>query len=249
VRPAGWAPVKRSPTGTPNIGARHQESLAGFFFVALVVVLINALVVPAPLAAQTRSSRRAPAPRRPAAPTLKVEAAKVTCPTLLGRGVRTRVEYCDVLIGRNPADGILIAVPPHDGTAYVTFTLHNRHTYSEEEVRARRGYARYTAVVGLLTPAGDLLDRGAVQSEFFAEKDLFDRIEGGAGPRGLKAVAPIGSEQVRIAVEDPKVTQVSLLGEKLTVTRGDQTATYTIVGTPIASVGNIKVEYRPGRRR
>jgi len=94
--------------------------------------------------------------------------------------------------------------------------------------------------------AGDLLDRGAVQGEFFSEKDLFDRIEGGAGPRGLKAVAPIGSEQVRIEV-DPATTQVSLLGEKLTVTRGDQTATYTIVGTPIASVSNIKVEYKPKR--
>lgn len=194
---------------------------------------------------QTRS-RRTPA-RKPAAPALKVEAAKVTCPSLLGRGVRTRVEYCDVLIGRNPADGILITVPAHDGVAYVTFTLHNRHTYSEMEVRARRAYAEYTAVAGLLTAAGDLLDRAAVQSEFFAEQDLFDRIEGGAGPRGLKAVAPIGSEQVRIPVEDPKVTQVSLLGEKLTVRRIDQTATYTIVGTPIASVSNMKIEYRPRR--
>lgn len=192
-------------------------------------------------------TRRRPPARKPATPALKVDTASVTCPSLLGRGVRTRVDYCDVLISRNPADGILITMPPHDGTAYVSFNLHNRHTYSEEEVRARRAYARYTAVVGLLTKSGDLLDRGAVQSEFFGEKDLFDRIEGGAGPRGLKAVAPIGSEQVRIEVPDPKVTEVSILGEKLTVSRGSQTATYTIVGTPIASVSNIKVEYRPKR--
>ncbi|MGE5815314.1 MAG: hypothetical protein ACM36C_12560 [Acidobacteriota bacterium] len=195
-----------------------------------------------PLEAQTR--RKAPV-RKPPAPALKVEAASITCPSVLGRGARTHLEYCDVLIGRNPADGIHIKIPPRDGTAYVSFLLHNRHTFSEEEVRARRAYARYTAVVGLLTTAGDLLDRGAVQSEFFAEKDLYERIEGGAGPRGLKAVAPIGAEQVRIEVPDAKVTEVSLLGEKLTVTKGDQTATYTIVGTPIASVSNIKVEYRP----
>lgn len=210
----------------------------------LVIFVLHAFAGPVVAGAQTR--RRTP-PRRTATPALKVEAAAVKCPSQLGRGVRTRVDYCDVLISRNPADGILITMPPHDGTAYVSFNLHNRHTYSEEEVRARRAYARYTAVVGLLTKAGDLLDRGAVQSEFFAEKDLFDRIEGGAGPRGLKAVAPIGSEQVRIEVPDPKVSEVSILGEKLTVSRGSQTATYTIVGTPIASVSNIKVEYRPKR--
>lgn len=212
-----------------------------FVFLLLAFALFSGAI---PLEAQTR--RRAPA-KKPAAPTLKVDVATITCPSVLGRGVRTRVEYCDVLIGRNPGDGILVAIPPHEGTAFVSFDLHNRHTYSEEEVRARRAYARYTAVVGLLTAAGDLLDRGAVQSEFFSEKDLFDRIEGGAGPRGLKAVAPIGSEHVRIEVPDVKVTQVSILGEKLTVSKGSQTATYTIVGTPIASASNIKVEYRPKR--
>ena len=211
-----------------------------------VACLLVSAVLAGPSVGEAQTRRRPPA-RKPATPALKVDAASVTCPSLLGRGVRTRVDYCDVLISRNPADGILITLPPHDGTAYVTFTLHNRHTYSEEEVRARRAYARYTAVVGLLTKAGDLLDRAAVQSEFFTEKDLFDRIEGGAGPRGLKAVAPIGSEQVRIEVPDPKVSEVSILGEKLTVSRGSQTATYTIVGTPIASVSNIKVEYRPKR--
>jgi hypothetical protein len=211
----------------------------------IVLLLVSALLVgPISLHAQTRKK---PPARKPPAPALKAEAASVACPSVLGRGVRTRLEYCDVLIGRNPAEGIRITLPPHDGTAYVSFLLHNRHTYSEEEVRAHRAYARYTAVVGLLTAAGDLLDRGAVQSEFFAEKDLYERIEGGAGPRGLKAVAPIGAEQVRIEVPDAKITEVSLLGEKLTVTKGDQTATYTVVGTPIASVSNVKVEYKPRR--
>jgi hypothetical protein len=168
------------------------------------------------------------------------------CPALLGRGARTRAEFCDVLVSRKPAEGILVTIPAHDGNAFVTFTLHNRHTYSEEEVRARRAYANYTAVVGLLTMDGELVERAAVQSEFFAERDLFDRVEGGAGPKGLKAVAPIGAEQIRIPV-DAATTQVSILGEKLTVVRRDQTATYTVVGTPIASVSNVRIEYRPKR--
>jgi hypothetical protein len=197
------------------------------------------------LDAQTR--RRTPA-RRQTAPALKTESAVIKCPAVLGRGARTRLEFCDVLISRQPADGVLITIPPHEGAAFVSFSLHNRHTYSEEEVRANRAYAKYMAVVGLLTMDSELIERAAVQSEFFTERDLFDRVEGGAGPRGLKAVAPIGAEQVRIEVE-ASTNQVSLLGEKLVVVRRDQTATYTVVGTPIATVSNIKVEYRPRRTR
>lgn len=191
-------------------------------------------------------TRRRPPARKPAAPALKSEPAALKCPAQLGRGARTRSEFCDVLVSRNPGEGILVTIPPHDGQAFLTFTLHNRHTYSEEEVRARRAYASYTAVIGLLTMEGELIERAAVQSEFFAERDLFDRIEGGAGPRGLKAVAPLGAEQVRIPV-DATTTQVSVLGEKLTVVRRDSTATYTVVGTPIASISDVKVQYRPKR--
>lgn len=197
------------------------------------------------LDAQTRTPRRTTSQAR-RAPALKVEPAAIQCPSELGRGVRTRLQFCDILISRQPDDGAIVTIPPHDGQAWVTFTLHNRHTFSEEEVRARRAYARYTAVVGLLTMDGELIERAAVQSEFFVEANLFDRIEGGAGPRGLKAVAPIGAEQVRIPVESD-VERVSLLGEKLMVGRREANATYTIVGTPIATVSNVKVEYRPRR--
>jgi len=39
-------------------------------------------------------------------------------------------------IGRTPADGIAITIPPHKGTTVLTFDLHNRMTYSEDLVRA-----------------------------------------------------------------------------------------------------------------
>lgn len=158
--------------------------------------------------------------------------------------MRTKLDFCDVLSGRDPAEGIRISLPPHSGSAFVSFTLHNRHTYSESEVKAQRAWGRYVAVVGLLTMEGDLLSRAAVQSEFFNEASLFDRIEGGAGPQGLKAVAPVGAEQVRIEVP-ADVTEVSLLGERLQVTRRDREATYALPGTPIATVSGLTVEYRP----
>ena len=50
-----------------------------------------------------------------------------------------------------PADGIIIKLPPHAGPVTLTFDLHNRHTYSEEQIKANRAYRRYTATIGVLT--------------------------------------------------------------------------------------------------
>jgi hypothetical protein len=92
---------------------------------------------------------------------------------------------------------------------------------------------------------GELLGRGAVTSEFRTAKDLHERIGGGAGPGGVKAVAPIGSETVRTTIP-AGVTQVSLLGEILDALTaiGRETAA---PGRPVAIVSNVRVEYRAGR--
>ena len=97
---------------------------------------------------------------------------------------------------------------------------------------------------------GELLGRGAVQTEFRTVKDLFDRIIGGAGPGGTKAVAPLGNEHVSITIP-PAVNQVSLLGEVLdaTTAAGREVAT---PGRPVAIVSNVQVTYiaaPPPRKR
>ncbi len=147
-----------------------------------------------------------------------------------------------MLAGRDPAEGVIVSIPPHT-EATLTFDIHNRHTYSEEEVRAGRGFARYVAVIGVLSITGELLGRGAVQTEFRNARDLYDRITGGAGPGGLKAVAPLGREQVSITVP-AGVDQVSLLGEVLeaSTSAGREVAT---PGRPVAIVSNVQVEYLP----
>jgi len=200
-----------------------------------------ALVVAVPLSAQTRRPTRRPPP--PAPPT-KV-APEMTCPAPLGVGVTSKAAFCEVMAGRDPAGGVLIKIPPHRGPATLTFDLHNLHTYSEEQVRAKRAFARYTATIGALTMDNTLLSRAVVQNEFRTATDLVDRVSGGAGPGGVKAVAPTGLEQVSIEVPEEEL-QVSLLGEKLAVERMDGAATYTQPGRPIAAISNVMLEYRPG---
>jgi len=215
----------------------------------LIILLLFATVA-APGRAQTRKpAPPAPAPaRRPAvAPVvpLKKESVELTCPNPLGVGVKTRLAFCDVMSGRDPAGGILIALPLHRGPVTLTFDLHNRHTYSEEQVKANRAFSRYTATVGVLTMDNTLISRAVVQNEFRKAADLVDRVGGGAGPGGVKAVAPTGIEAVTITIPEEE-QQISILGEKVTVERLDGTATYSSAGRPVAVISNVMIEYRPG---
>ena len=153
--------------------------------------------------------------------------------------------YCDVLTGRDPKEGILIKLPARRGLLTLKFNLHNRHTYSEEQVRMKRAFASYTSSIGVLTLDNTLLTRAVVASEFRTAEDLLERIGGGAGPGGVKAVAPVGSEPISLEIA-ADVTEVSLLGEKLTVVGIDGVpATYSAPGRPIAIISNVTVEYVP----
>jgi hypothetical protein len=214
----------------------------------LLLFLLVAGLLPIAAAAQSKTATKKPAaPKttatKPAAAP-KIAPAEVDCPSPLGTGVATKRVFCDVPIGRTPADGIAIKLPPHKGGTVLTFDLHNRHTYSEDLVRAGRGYVRLTATIGVMTMDNTLITRAVVQNEFRTAADLFDRIGGGAGPSGLKAVAPIGAEAIRVDLP-ADVDEVCVMGEKLSAKRPDADEMFTGPGRPIALISNVKVEYQP----
>jgi len=206
----------------------------------VVMVVLLAVLAGASVDAQARRRPARAAPR----PATKTEPADITCPAVLGAGVRTKRTFCDVLTGRDPLAGILIKLPPHTGDVTLTFDLHNRQTYSEEQVRMGRAYARYTATIGVLTMDNTLVTRAVVSSEFRGPADLVDRVAGGAGPGGVKAVAPTGTEPIVVKIP-AREDQVSILGERLAVERIDGQEAFGSPGRPIAVISNVMVEYRP----
>lgn len=213
----------------------------------LTWVMLAAVLAGAPVAAQSRKApKKAPAKAAKSAPPapLKTTTPEVKCPSLIGMGVKTVRSFCDVPAGRDPAAGIVITLPPHAGPGTLTFDLHARHLYSEDEMKRGKAYARYRAVIGALTMKGDLLDRGGVEAEFRTAADLFDRIGGGAGPGSLKAVAPAGREPIVITVP-AGVDEVSLLGETLDAMTPAGHETVVMPGRPVAIVSNLLFEYRP----
>lgn len=178
-----------------------------------------------------------------AAQTTVTEPVEVRCPEVLGVGVTTNVPFCDVLIQSDPTLAITVVLPSRRGEATLSFDLHNRHTYSEDEVRAGRAYTRYLAEVAIATAAGDILARRYVLSEFRAAPDLVDRVGGGAGPQGMKAIAPAGVERVFVPVP-AGVERVVIAGQNLDVRRFDQTTDEVrTVGRAIAVISNAQIEY------
>ncbi len=208
---------------------------------ATAVALALTLITAPPAIAQKRKAPAKPAPKPPA---MKTTTPEIKCASLIGMGVKTIRSFCDVPAGRDPEQGIIITLPPHSGPATLSFDIHARHTYSEDLTKSGKAYSRYTAVVGVLTMKGDLLGRGAVQAEFRTPADLFDRIGGGAGPGGLKAVAPVGREQVFVTVP-ANVAEVSVLGETLDATTPAGHETVVLTGRPVAIISNVLVEYKP----
>ena len=201
----------------------------------LTMVLLG--VVAVPVSTQSRKPVRRPPPRQKAA-------AEMSCPTLLGVGVTTKIVFCDVLTGGTPASGVVIKLPPHKGPVTLTFDLHNRHTYSEELIKTNRACRKYTVTIGVLTADNTLISRAVIQNEFRTAADLVDRVSGGAGAGGLKAVAPTGTEPIAVTIPE-KEESVSILGEKLTVLRPDATDNFSAPGRPIALISNVKITYRP----
>jgi hypothetical protein len=229
---------------TASSVARRALSIGLAIVVACAAVHASAQTRTTPKAPARPPARRA-APKPPPLPPLQTETATITCPNPLGNGVKTGRMFCDVLTGREPADGILVDIPPHVGPVTLTFDLHNRHMYSEELIKSNRAYRRYTASIGVLTMDNTLVSRAVVQSEFRSASDLVDRIGGGAGPGGVKAVAPTGSEPIVIEIPAEAQERVSILGEKLSVERLDGVEKFELPGQPVAIISNVMLEYRP----
>jgi hypothetical protein len=201
-------------------------------------------VAAAPLEAQRKPpARRTPARTAKPAPPQTVT-PEVKCPSLIGMGVKTVRSFCDVPVGREAAQGIIVVLPRHAGPGTLTFDLHARHVYSEDEMKRGKAYARYRAGIAVATMTGEVLARGGVETEFRTAADLFDRIGGGAGPGTLKAVAPAGRESIVVTVP-ANVDQVSLVGETLDALTPAGRETAVMAGRPIAIVSNVLFEYRP----
>lgn len=162
------------------------------------------------------------------------------CPSDLGKGVKSRRAFCDIVASTDPAKGATMRIPPHKGASTLRFDLHNRFAVAG----ATLPFARASALVAVLNGnSGAVIDRGAVVSELRTELDLFDRIVG-TGPGGTKTIAPGRAQPVTIAVP-ASVSSISIVGVRVELTTKAGSEVFSSPGRPIAIVSNLRLEYTP----
>jgi hypothetical protein len=181
---------------------------------------------------------------RAEAQTTEVQPVEVLCPEVLGIGVSSDIPFCDVLVQVEPDLGIRVVLPPRRGGATLSFNLHNRHIYSQQAVAGGRAYVQYLAAIAVATMEGEIIGRGVVLSEFREVSDLIDRVSGGAGATGLKAVAPTGKERISLIVPED-LDELVIVGRSLEIVRVDGRDRVTASGRPVAILSEATIEYHP----
>jgi hypothetical protein len=183
--------------------------------------------------------------RATAKPARRISTA-AKCSSDLGVGVTGRRRYCDVLVAKTGAASISMAIPPHTGAATLMFDLHNRFTVPPKGVEPADAFVRAAAVVAVVRPMGQVIDRAAVRREYRTTEDLFDRLAGGSPPTGYKAVAPGFPEAVRITIP-AGVESVGIVGVRLEFATRAGRGTAEAPQRPIAIVSNLRIDYLPAR--
>lgn len=178
------------------------------------------------------------------AQTTEIQPAEILCPEVLGIGVSSNAPFCDVLVQVEPDLGIRVILPRRRGESTLSFNLHNRHTYSQQEEEGGRAYAQYLAAIAIATMEGEIVGRGVVLSEFREVSDLVDRVLGGAGASGLKAVAPTGVERISMIVPED-IDELVIVGQSLEIVQLDGRDMVTALGRPVAVLSDATIEYRP----
>lgn len=171
-------------------------------------------------------------------------ATDVRCAAELGRGDQTRRQFCDVVIAARGSESIIMPVPPHAGEAVLLMDLHNRFTVPAAEASPADAFERHTAVVAVVRPTGEVIDRAAVAREFRTVQDLFDRVSGGGRQGGVKGVAPGPPESVRVRIPED-VNAIGIVGVRLELLTGALDETFDAPGRPVAVVSNLRIEYTP----
>jgi hypothetical protein len=170
--------------------------------------------------------------------------ANAECASDLGIGVKTKRRFCDVVIASTARESVSITLPPHTGAAALMFDLHNRFTVPPATVDAAQAFTRHTAVVAVVRPTGEVIERAAVGREYRSVADLFDRIGGSARGSAPKVVAPGQAQSIRVEIP-AGVTTVGIVGTRLEEWRATGRGAFDNPNKPIAMVSNLRISYVP----
>src|SRR5947207_10210671 len=156
---------------------------------------------------------------------------------LMGKGSNSGSPYYDVIITRQPTQGVLIKLPYTKKGGKFSFDLHHRIAMTEDFGLP----AEVTTVV-------EILSGGTTSSGVFtiADKinpgDKFDEpIIKASAAEIDKYVTPLSRKTITLDIR-PGPQSISIVGQMLVISRGTTTTRIDTPGTRIATVSNFKFQ-------
>ena len=159
---------------------------------------------------------------------------------LMGKGVTTGRLYYDVVITRQPTQGILIKLPYTKKGGKFSFDLHHRIGMTPDF-----GFpADITTVVDVLSGGTTSLGVFTIADKIDAAEKFDEPIRKASSAEIDKYVMPISTKTCTLDIR-PGPQSISIVGQMLIITRDTTTTRIDTLGTRIAVVSNFKFEETP----
>ena len=159
---------------------------------------------------------------------------------LMGKGAATGGPYYDVVITRQPTQGILIKLPYTKKGGKFSFDLHHRIAITSDFGLP----AEVTTVVEVLSGGTTSLGVFTIADKI-NQGDKFDEpIVKASAAEIDKFVTPMSRKTVTMDIR-PGPQSISIVGQMLVITRDTTTTRIDTPGTRIAAVSNFKFEEIP----
>jgi len=156
---------------------------------------------------------------------------------LMGTGAATSTPYYDVVITRQPTQGILIKLPYTKKGGKFSFDLHHRIAITEDFGLP----AEVTTVVEVLSGGTTSLGVYTIADKINAGDKFDEAINKASAAEIDRFVTPMSRKTITMDIR-PGPQSISIVGQMLIITRGQTTTRIDTPGTRIAAVSNFKFE-------
>jgi len=156
---------------------------------------------------------------------------------LMGTGAATGTPYYDVVITRQPTQGILIKLPYTKKGGKFSFDLHHRIAMTEDFGLP----AEVTTVVEVLSGGTTSLGVYTIADKINGGDKFDEAINKASAAEIDRFVSPMSRKTITMDIR-PGPQSISIVGQMLIITRGQTTTRIDTPGTRIAAVSNFKFE-------
>ena len=156
---------------------------------------------------------------------------------LFGKGETTAASYYDVVVTRQPEQGVAVKLPYTPKGGKFRFDLHHRVALPPDFEFP----AEVTTVVEVITGGTNSLGTFTISSVLEANGKFDETIRKVSSAEVDRFVTPMGRKSIVVATQ-PGPQAISIVGKYQSVTHGERTVRVETPGARIATVSNLSFE-------